>query len=92
MGVEYDQIEIRRQRTRWGSCSSNGTLGLNWRLMMAPSEIVDYIVVHELAHLQEPNHNRSFWSLVAEHDPEYESHATWLEENSTQLIFSEEDL
>jgi len=92
MGVEYEQIEIRSQRTKWGSCSTTGTLGLNWRLLMAPREIVDYIVIHELAHLRESNHTDSFWSLVAEHDPEYESHANWLEENSTQLIFSDDDL
>jgi predicted metal-dependent hydrolase len=92
MDVQYEQIEIRRQRTRWGSCSSSGTLGLNWRLMLAPPEIVDYIIVHELAHLLEANHSDSFWSLVAEHDPEYEAHSQWLEENSTQLIFSEDDL
>ena len=92
MGVEYEQIEIRNQRTKWGSCSATGTLGLNWRLMMAPMEIVDYIVIHELAHLQESNHTDAFWSLVAEHDPEYETHARWLDEHSAELIFSEEDL
>jgi predicted metal-dependent hydrolase len=92
MDVQYEQIEIRRQRTRWGSCSSSGTLGLNWRLMLAPPEIVDYVIVHELAHLLEANHSDSFWSLVAEYDPEYEAHAQWLEANSTQLIFSEDDL
>ncbi|WP_225334804.1 M48 family metallopeptidase [Halomicrobium urmianum] len=92
MGVEYDQIEIRNQRTRWGSCSTNGTLGLNWRLMMAPPEIIDYIIVHELAHLREANHSSAFWSLVAEYDPEYESHAEWLVENSARLIFSKDDL
>jgi len=92
MGVEYEKIEIRNQRTRWGSCSTTGTLGLNWRLMMAPREIVDYIVVHELAHLREPNHTDAFWSLVADHAPEYEEHAQWLDRNSTQLIFSNDDL
>lgn len=92
MGVEYEEIEIRNQRTRWGSCSTNGTLGLNWRLMMASPEIIDYIVIHELAHLQEPNHNSSFWSLVTEYDSDYEAHSRWLSENSTHLIFSEDDL
>lgn len=92
MGVEYDQIEIRNQRTRWGSCSTNGTLGLNWRLMMAPSEIIDYIIIHELAHLKEANHSPAFWSLVAEYDPDYESHSEWLAENSARLIFSKEDM
>jgi len=92
MGVEYEKIEIRNQRTKWGSCSTTGTLGLNWRLMMAPQEIVDYIVIHELAHLRESNHTDSFWLLVAEQDPNYEEHSRWLEENSAQLIFSECDL
>ncbi|WP_254767567.1 M48 family metallopeptidase [Salinilacihabitans rarus] len=92
MDVEYDCIEIRNQRTRWGSCSTNGTLGLNWRLMMAPPEIIDYIIIHELAHLREANHDPEFWSLVAEYDPKYESHAEWLQENSARLIFSDDDL
>jgi predicted metal-dependent hydrolase len=60
--------------------------------MMAPIEVVDYIIVHELAHLLESNHNDAFWSLVSEYDPDYESHANWLKQNSTQLIFSEDDL
>jgi len=92
MGVEYEQIEIRNQRTKWGSCSTTGTLGLNWRLMMAPLEIIDYIVVHELAHLREPNHTDAFWSLVSEYDPDYEDHARWLERHSVKLIFSKKDL
>jgi len=92
MGVEYEQIEIRNQRTKWGSCSTTGTLGLNWRLMMAPLEIIDYVVIHELAHLIESNHTDGFWSLVSQYDPDYGDHAKWLEENSVELIFSENDL
>lgn len=92
MGVEYDEIEIRNQRTKWGSCSTSGTLGLNWRLMMAPPEIGRYIVVHELAHLREQNHSTEFWSLVEEHDTNYRDHAEWLQENSTKLVFSRSDL
>ncbi len=92
MGVEYDKIEIRNQRTKWGSCSTSGTLGLNWRLMMAPPDVIDYILVHELAHLRERNHTDEFWSIVADHDSEYEDHARWLEENSTKLVFSRSDL
>lgn len=92
MGVEYDEIEIRNQRTKWGSCSTSGTLGLNWRLMMAPPEIGRYIVVHELAHLREQSHSTEFWSLVEEHDANYRDHAEWLQENSTNLIFSKSDL
>ena len=91
MRVEYDKIEVRNQRTKWGSCSTTGTLGLNWRLMMAPPEVVDYIVIHELAHLQEQNHSDVFWHLVAEYDPEYRKHAEWLQKNGTQLVFSQQD-
>lgn len=92
MGVEYDKLEIRNQRTKWGSCSSSGTLGINWRLVMAPEEILDYVVIHELAHLEEENHGKAFWSLVSQFDPEYRAHADWLDENSARLIFSPEDL
>ncbi|QAU12514.1 M48 family peptidase [Halorubrum sp. BOL3-1] len=92
MGVEYDQIQVRNQRTRWGSCSTTGTISLNWRLMLAPPEIVDYVIVHELAHLREADHGEEFWGFVAEHDSEHEAHARWLEENSIQLIFSTDDI
>lgn len=92
MNVDYEQLQIRNQRTKWGSCSTSGIIGLNWRLMMAPSEIIDYIIIHELAHLQEPNHTDAFWALVSQHDPEYKQHATWLDEHGTDLIFSKDDL
>lgn len=92
MDVEYEQIEIRNQRTKWGSCSTSGTVGLNWRLMMAPPEIVDYIVIHELAHLTEQSHGRQFWQLVGKYDPNYKAHAEWLEGHSARLIFSKDDL
>jgi predicted metal-dependent hydrolase len=92
MDVEYKKLEIRNQRTKWGSCSTSGTLGLNWRLMMAPPEIVDYVVVHELAHLRESNHTQSFWAMVSKFDPQYQAHSRWLDKNSSRLIFSENDL
>lgn len=92
LDAEYDQIEIRNQRTRWGSCSTTGTLGLNWRLMMAPPEIIDYVIIHEVAHLREPDHSDAFWSLVSRHDPDYEAHIEWLKQNSSRLIFSTDDL
>ncbi|ELZ08592.1 hypothetical protein C479_14673 [Halovivax asiaticus JCM 14624] len=92
MGVAYDRLEIRNQRTRWGSCSTTGTIGLNWRLLMAPPAIIDYVCIHELAHLREANHTDAFWALVADHDPAYREHAEWLDEHSARLIFSSEDL
>lgn len=92
MGVEYKKLELRNQRTRWGSCSTGGTISLNWRIVMAPSEVIDYLVIHELAHLSEQNHNAEFWQRVEDYDPEYKAHAEWLEQNSVRLIFSEDDL
>ena len=92
MGVEYEKLELRNQRTRWGSCSTGGTISLNWRLVMTPPDVVDYLVVHELAHLTEQHHGREFWQFLGEHIHDYKEKAEWLEENSTQLIFSKEDL
>ena len=92
MGVGYEKLEIRNQRTRWGSCSTGGTLSLNWRLIMAPSGVIDYIVVHELAHLSEQNHSEGFWQMVREQVPDYKEKSEWLDENSTKLIFTEDDL
>lgn len=92
MSLEYDGLEIRNQRTRWGSCSTNGTISLNWRLLMTPEDVVVYVIIHELAHLREQNHTEAFWSLVAEHDPDYEEHAEWLEKNSARLVFCRDEL
>ena len=92
MGVEYENLELRNQRTRWGSCSTGGTISLNWRLIMAPPDVVDYLVVHELAHLTEQHHGREFWQFVGEHAPDYKEKAEWLERNSAKLVFSEEDV
>lgn len=92
MGVTYRALELRNQRTRWGSCSTGGTLSLNWRLLMAPPGVIDYIVVHELAHLTEQNHGDEFWATVREYAPDYEEKAEWLEENSAKLIFTKADL
>ena len=92
MAVEYEKLELRNQRTRWGSCSTGGTISLNWRLIMAPPDVVDYIVAHELAHLTEQHHGREFWQLVGEHIPDYKEKAEWLEQNSAKLVFSKEDV
>ena len=92
MAVSYDRIEVRNQRTRWGSCSSNGTLSLNWRLVLGPPDVLEYVVVHELAHLQESNHSAAFWSIVEEWLPDYEERRAWLREHRVELVFTEEDL
>lgn len=93
MGTEYGQLQIRNQKTRWGSYSPRtGTLSLNWRLMMAPPDVIDYVIVHELAHAEHPHHGPRFWRLVAQHVPDYEEKNVWLKENSARLIYSESDL
>ena len=71
IGVEYRRIRIGGQRTLWGSCSPRGTLSFNWRLALAPLEVLDYVVVHELCHLRVPNHSRRFWELVERHRPHW---------------------
>lgn len=92
MDVIPGKLELRNQRTRWASCSPQRTLSFNWRLMMAPDDVIDYVVIHELTHLREQNHTRRFWNIVQQFDPEYETHVEWLTENSSQLIFTEDDL
>ena len=77
LGVSYRRIEIRDQRTRWGSCSPRGTLSFNWRLVLAPFDVLDYVVVHELCHLREPNHSARSWGLVAERRPGWREHRAW---------------
>ena len=83
--VTYGRITIRHQKTRWGSCSSKGNLNFNWRLIFAPEEVVDYIVVHELAHRKEMNHSRAFYDVVASVLPDYKVQEKWLKENGEKL-------
>ncbi len=84
-GGNYSKITIRDQKTRWGSCSSNGTLSFNFRLMMAPPRVLDYVVVHELCHLTHMNHSNDFWNLVGSILPDYREHRKWLKENGHSL-------
>jgi predicted metal-dependent hydrolase len=86
LGVAYRRIRIGGQRTLWGSCSARGTLSFNWRLVLAPPEVVDYVVVHELCHLLVPNHSQSFWSLVERHRPGWRDQRAWLREYAPELL------
>ena len=85
LGVTYDRIRIANQKTRWGSCSSKGTLSFNWRLMLAPPKVLEYVVVHEVCHLKEMNHSPGFWKLVEEFMPDYKEYKKWLKENGNTL-------
>lgn len=85
MGVSYRNITIREQKTRWGSCSSEKNLNFNWKLILAPPGVLDYVVVHELCHLKEMNHSKAFWDEVGKVMPEYETYKLWLKENGWRL-------
>ena len=86
IGVTYAHIRIGGQRTLWGSCSPRGTLSFNWRLVLAPLEVLDYVVVHELCHLRVPNHSRRFWGLVERHRPHWRAHRNWLRAHGPELL------
>ncbi len=85
MHVTYGRISIREQKTRWGSCSSTGNLNFNWRLIFAPPAVLDYVVVHELAHRKEMNHSAAFYAIVEQVLPDYRTSQKWLRENGHLL-------
>jgi predicted metal-dependent hydrolase len=85
IGVQPIRVTIRDQKTRWGSCSTRGSINYNWRIIMAPVEIIDYLVVHELCHLRHPNHSANFWQLVGQFIPDYKERRHWLRENGGLL-------
>lgn len=86
MGVSYGQISIRRQKTRWGSCSREGNLNFNCLLIMTPKEVLDYVVVHELSHRLEMNHSVRFWTHVEHVLPNYKNAKKWLKEHGGGLM------
>ena len=84
-GLSYRSIALTSAETRWGSCSSQKTLNFNWKLVMAPLPVIDYVVAHELAHLTEMNHSRSFWETVRKMYPLYREYRTWLKRHGHTL-------
>ena len=87
-GGSYNRIAVRDQKTRWGSCSARGTLSFNWRLMLAPPSIADYVIVHELCHLTYMNHSAAFWKKVESVYPDYRTARKWLKEHGHELVIS----
>ncbi len=85
MGVRYNSIYLSGAKRQWGSCHPHGKVRFNWRLVMAPRDIVDYVVVHELAHLIEPNHSSRFWAVVDKTFPRRREAKRWLKENQCRL-------
>lgn len=86
IGVTYGKITLRQQKTRWGSCAVNGNLNFNWLLILAPSEVLDYVVVHELCHRREMNHSQAFWKEVETILPDYRERQKWLKDNGWRLM------
>jgi predicted metal-dependent hydrolase len=86
----YRKIRISSARTRWGSCSSNGTLSFTWRLVLAPPEVINYVVVHELTHTQIKNHSPNFWHRVAEIMPDFKRYVSWLKKNGRFLTLGDD--
>lgn len=86
MGVFYGKVRVKDMRSLWGSCSYRGDLSFNVRLLSAPPEVLDYVVVHELAHLRWRGHGRRFWELVQKHCPEQKDRRRWLRANGARLI------
>jgi len=85
-GTRYDGLTIRGQRTRWASCSASGAMSFNWRLLLAPASVVDYVVWHEVCHLEVMDHSPRFWRLLAERCPDYRAHAGWLRRHGATLV------
>ncbi len=85
LGFPLRRVTIRDQRTKWGACSAAGSVSLNWRLALAPPEVLEYVILHELCHLRELNHSPRFWTLLSSVRPDYERERTWLKENGDDL-------
>jgi predicted metal-dependent hydrolase len=85
-GTSYSGLTIRGQRTRWASCSRSGSMSFNWRLLLAPEPVLDYVVWHEVCHLEVMDHSPRFWRLVAERSPGYREHVRWLRANGPTLV------
>jgi predicted metal-dependent hydrolase len=85
-GKSYSRLTIRSQRTRWASCSPTGVMSFNWRLLLAPEPVLDYVVWHEVCHLEVLDHSPRFWRLVARHCPGYREQVRWLRQHGATLV------
>lgn len=88
MDLTWRQLLIKGWQTKWGSCHSDGTICLNWRLLLAPDWVSDYVIVHELAHLRQMNHSPAFWALVAEFYPRWQEAKLYLKQHQQQMTLS----
>jgi predicted metal-dependent hydrolase len=86
LGASYESLRIANQRTRWGSCSASGAMSFNWRLLLAPEEVLDYVVWHEACHLRHLDHSPRFWALLERHRPGYRAEKAWLRRHGATLV------
>jgi predicted metal-dependent hydrolase len=83
--TNYNKITLKNIKTRWGSCSTKRNLNFNWRIILAPEKVLQYVIIHEVCHLVEMNHSRNFWQLVSQACPDYKTQRTWLRKNGYTL-------
>jgi hypothetical protein len=86
IGVTHQSVTVKGYKSRWGSCSSDGRLQFNWRLMQAPRWVIDYVMVHELCHIIHPNHSREFWALVQKHCPKRDEAKRYFKQHGSMWI------
>ena len=86
INIEFNSLTIKSYTARWGSCNIKGDIFLNWKLIMLPESVIDYVLIHELAHINVPNHSREFWRIVKEKDPNYCKNKRWLKDNGSSFI------
>jgi|BEDMetMinimDraft_2_1075160.scaffolds.fasta_scaffold00590_4 predicted metal-dependent hydrolase len=86
LGIDSYRLVIRDQKTRWGSCSARRTISFNFRIGLAPKEVMDYVVLHELVHLKVMNHSKSFWEEIAKYCPNHKEYERWLRKNALALL------
>ncbi len=85
LGINYNRLTIRDARTRWGSCSKLGNLNFNWKLIMVPEPVIDYVITHELCHLKKMDHSPSFWKTVEKYCIDYRIHRQWLKDHEREI-------
>jgi predicted metal-dependent hydrolase len=86
LDISFNKLKIKDQKTRWGSCSTKGNINLNWRIIMAPNQVIAYVIIHELTHLIYMNHSTEFWKRVEQYMPDYRKWKKWLDDNGNQLF------
>ena len=86
ISIQFNSLTIKSYIARWGSCNIRGDIFLNWKLIMLPKSVIDYVLIHELAHINVPNHSKKFWELVKKKDPNYCKNQQWLKDNGSSFI------